>query len=205
MRGSTLKVTIGDVIYHIDDPKPGDGLKATVSAIQEEQTEKGSVSRILHRHRFNLDKDGERQKFAEKAGTYASDLDEVRDRVLDFLAPAPPLGEEPSGETDPAVREEALALLAAPDLLDQLGNAIQVLGYAGAFQPDDALVDVRTGVQAKRSNVEGVRLAGRTVYYDVLGHQSYGPLGRGRVSEDGIHVLARDGSGPFQVVIYTLR
>src|SRR5215213_9650345 len=131
MRGSTLKVTIGDVIYHIDDPKPGDGLKATVSAIQEEQTEKGSVSRILHRHRFNLDKDGERQKFAEKAGTYASDLDEVRDRVLDFLAPAPPLGEEPSGETDPAVREEALALLAAPDVLDQLGKAIQALGYAG--------------------------------------------------------------------------
>ena len=81
----------------------------------------------------------------------------------------------------------------------------RVLGYAGAFQPDDALVDVRSGVQAKRSNVEGVRLGTRTVYYDVLGHQSYGPLGRGRVTADGVDVLARDGSGPFQVVVYTLR
>src|SRR5262245_46716112 len=35
-----------------------------------------------------------------------------------------------------------------------------VLGYAGALQPDDALVEVRAGVQAKRSNVEGVRLQG---------------------------------------------
>jgi hypothetical protein len=81
----------------------------------------------------------------------------------------------------------------------------RVLGYAGAFQPDDALVEVRPGVQAKRSNVEGVRLGGRTVYYDILGHQSYGPLGSGRVAEDGVDLLERSGSGPFRVVIYTLR
>jgi hypothetical protein len=60
-------------------------------------------------------------------------------------------------------------------------------------------------VQAKRSNVEGVRLGGRTVYYDILGHQSYGPLGRGHVGEDGVVLLERSASGPFRVVIYTLR
>ncbi len=81
----------------------------------------------------------------------------------------------------------------------------RVLGYAGAFQTDDALVEVRPGVQAKRSNVEGVRLGGRTVYYDILGHQSYGPLGRGHVGEDGVVLLERSASGPFRVVIYTLR
>jgi hypothetical protein len=81
----------------------------------------------------------------------------------------------------------------------------RVLDYAGALQPDDALVQVRPGVQAKRSNVEGVRLRGRTVYYDILGHQSFGPLGRGRVREDGVDVLERSAEGPFQVVIYTLR
>src|SRR5215216_404247 len=133
MRTSTLKVPISDVVYHIDDPKPGDGLKATVSAIQEEQTEQGPVSRILHRHRFNLDKDGDRQKFAEKAGTDVHDLDEVRDRVLDFLAPASPLGDEEPTETDPATRDAALALLDASDLLDTLGKTIQALGYAGAM------------------------------------------------------------------------
>lgn len=100
---------------------------------------------------------------------------------------------------------EARALTTGPPAPLTAQEHARVLGYAGAFQPDDALVDVRAGVQAKRSNVEGVRLAGRTVYYDVLGHQSYGPLGRGRVGEDGVHILARDGSGPFQVVVYTLK
>jgi hypothetical protein len=80
-----------------------------------------------------------------------------------------------------------------------------VLSYAGALQPDDLLVEVRPGVQAKRSNVEGVRLDGRTVYYEVVGHQSFGPVGRGRVREQDAVVLARDGEAPFQVVIYALK
>jgi hypothetical protein len=81
----------------------------------------------------------------------------------------------------------------------------RVLGYAGALQPDDPLVEVRPGVQAKRSNVEGVRLDGRTVYYDVVGHQSFGPVARGRVREQDVVVLAREGEAPFQVVIYALK
>jgi hypothetical protein len=50
MRTSTLKVVIGDVTYHVDDPKLGDGLKATVSVVKEGEP----LARILHRHRFNL-------------------------------------------------------------------------------------------------------------------------------------------------------
>ena len=72
-------------------------------------------------------------------------------------------------------------------------------------QPDDPLVEVRPGVRAKRSNVEGVRLDGRVVYYDVVGHQSFGPVARGRVREQDVIVLAREGEAPFEVVIYALK
>ena len=47
-----------------------------------------------------------------------ADLDEVRDRVLDFLAPAAPLGEDAAGDRSRGPRG-ALALLDAPDLLDR--------------------------------------------------------------------------------------
>jgi hypothetical protein len=131
MRASTLKVVVGPVTYHVDDPKLSDGLKASISAITEEPSDDGPLSRILHRDRINLDRARDREKFAAKAGTNANDLDEVRDRVLDFLAPASPLGEDVPGETDPALREHALALLDAPDLFAQLGQVIRALGYAG--------------------------------------------------------------------------
>jgi hypothetical protein len=78
----------------------------------------------------------------------------------------------------------------------------RVLAYAGAMQPDDALVQVRPGVFAKRSNVSGVQVGGRTVYYDVLSHQSFGPLRSGRLSEAQIDVLAREAGGGFLVVVY---
>ena len=55
---------------------------------------------------------------------------EVRDRILDFLAPST-TADEPAEEVDPAVRADALALLDAPDVLDQLGADIRGLGYAG--------------------------------------------------------------------------
>src|SRR5207249_4064580 len=42
-----------------------------------------------------------------------------------------------------------------------------VLSYAQQMRPDDALVQVRPGVFAKRSNVQGVQAGGRTVYYDL--------------------------------------
>lgn len=131
MPASTLKVIVADVVYHVDDPKFDNGLKATVTAIGEEVTENGPIPRILHRDRINLDRAREREKFAEQAGTLTADLNEIRDRVIDFLVPSSPLGEEPSGQVDQVVRDQAIALLFDPDQLDRLGDAIRVLGYAG--------------------------------------------------------------------------
>jgi hypothetical protein len=126
-----LKVVVGSVTYHVDDPKLSDSLKASVSAIAEEPSDDGPLSRILHRDRINLDRARDREKFAERAGTDAGDLDDVRDRVLDFLTPTARLGEDTPGEVDPALREHALALLDAPDLFAQLGQVIRSLGFAG--------------------------------------------------------------------------
>jgi hypothetical protein len=129
MRTSTLKVAIGDVTYYIDDPKLGDGLKATVSVVKEGEP----LARILHRHRFNLDSASARDKFAAAAGTTADDLLEVRDRVLDFLAPVPPPSDEPAPEIDPAVHAAAETLLTDPKLLARLRDTVAGLGYAGAL------------------------------------------------------------------------
>ena len=80
-----------------------------------------------------------------------------------------------------------------------------VASYAGQMRADDTLVQVRPGVFAKRSNVEGVQVGGRTVYYDILPHQSFGPLRSGKVAESQINVLARETSGDFLLLVYTLK
>jgi hypothetical protein len=79
-----------------------------------------------------------------------------------------------------------------------------VLSYVDSLRPDDGVVEARPGVSAKRSNVEGVRLGGRTVHYDLVGHQSFGPLRAGKVTQADVVVLAREGQGDFKVVIYAL-
>jgi hypothetical protein len=81
----------------------------------------------------------------------------------------------------------------------------EALSYARQLRPDDPLVQVRPGVFAKRSNVEGVRLNGRTVYYDVLPHQSFGPLRSGKVSESQITVLGTERLGDTLVIVYVLK
>ena len=80
-----------------------------------------------------------------------------------------------------------------------------MLAYADGLRPDDPLVEVRPGVWAKQSNVAGVRLEGRTVYYDLLGHQSFGPWRRGQVGEADVVVVARAGAEPARVVVYALK
>jgi hypothetical protein len=96
--------------------------------------------------------------------------------------------------------------LQSPPAATPLGDADRatVLSYIESLHPDDVLVEVRPGVQAKRSNVQGVRLSDRTVYYDILGHQSFGPLASGKVRETEVHVLWREQSGPFAIVVYSL-
>jgi hypothetical protein len=81
----------------------------------------------------------------------------------------------------------------------------RVLAYADGLRPDDPLVEVRPGVWAKRSNVAGVPLDGRTVYYDLAGHQSFGPWRRGQVGEDDVVVLAREGPESARIVLYALK
>ena len=80
-----------------------------------------------------------------------------------------------------------------------------VLAYVEGMHPDDQLVQVRSGVFAKRSNVSGVDLAGRTVYYDLLPHQSFGPLRAGKVTEAQVDVLARVPAGNALILVYTLK
>src|SRR5215218_6705755 len=86
MRGSTFRHQVGSITYLIDAPRLDVGVNATISAVREETSERGAVSRILHCDRINLDKAREREAFAEKAGTDPEHLRDIRARLLDFLA-----------------------------------------------------------------------------------------------------------------------
>jgi hypothetical protein len=103
----------------------------------------------------------------------------------------------------PAAVRTAPAVAAAAPLT--AAERTRVLAYADGLRPDDALVEVRPGVQAKRSNVDGVRLDGRTVYYDLAGHQSFGPWRRGQVGEADVVLLAREGPESARIVVYALK
>lgn len=80
-----------------------------------------------------------------------------------------------------------------------------MLSYARGLRPDDPLVEVRPGVFAKRSNREGIVLNGRTVYYDVIPDQSFGPLRTGRLAAADVTLLARIDAGRALVLLYTQR
>jgi len=85
------------------------------------------------------------------------------------------------------------------------GEIAAVVSYASEMRADDTLVQVRPGVFAKRSNVEGVQVGGRTVFYDIFPHQSFGPLRSGRVAESQINVLGRENTGGALVLVYVLK
>jgi hypothetical protein len=77
-----------------------------------------------------------------------------------------------------------------------------VVGYAQGLQADDSLVQVRSGVFAKHSNVYGVAVGPRRVYYDVMPHQSFGPLRSGKLDESEVTILHREVAGDTMVVVY---
>jgi hypothetical protein len=87
----------------------------------------------------------------------------------------------------------------------QLGPADveRVLTYARSMQADDALVQVRPGVFAKRSNVEGIDVGGTKVYYDIASHQSFGPLRAGTLRETDVNVIGREAQNGFLILVYT--
>jgi hypothetical protein len=124
-----------------------------------------------------------------------------------FIAPALPRPWSGTGRGGPARSVAAPAASTEVPAVTPLTDAERalVLSYVGTLRPDDPLVQVRPGVQAKRSNVDGVRVGNRTVYYDILGHQSYGPLASGRVREADVDILSREGAPPFVVLLYVLK
>ncbi len=77
-----------------------------------------------------------------------------------------------------------------------------VLAYARSMRPDDELVQVRPGVFAKRSNVEGVDVGGTRLYYDIASHQSFDPLSSGKVAESQVRVVGREAQNGFLILVY---
>ena len=80
-----------------------------------------------------------------------------------------------------------------------------VLAYATTVRDDDPLVEVQPGVMAKRSNVAGVVVRGRTLYYDSVTDQSFGPLRTGRFRPSEVVVLARVSDGGPVMLVYARR
>lgn len=103
-----------------------------------------------------------------------------------------------AGVVSPATATSAAS--AAPTLT--AAGVERVLAYARSVRPDDSLVQVRPGVFAKRSNVYGVEVGGRTVYYDIQPHQSFGPLRSGALAESDVIILARATIDSTQILIY---
>jgi hypothetical protein len=116
-----------------------------------------------------------------------------------FIAPSLPHVGSGAGRAEPLRSSTTTATTGAP--LTDVERSL-VLSYVETLRPDDPLVEVRPGVQTKRSNVEGVHLEDRTVYYDIVGHQSFGPLASGRVGERDVDILSREGAPPFVVLVY---
>lgn len=124
MRADILETTIGGITYQVENPLLSDGLKATVTALDD-------AGNLLASDRFNLDREKARSAFAEKAGTPAKDLLTVRTAVAEWLVPPPDTGPEPRTEPDPAAQEAAIALLMDPSLLDRAAGEVTTMGYAG--------------------------------------------------------------------------
>ncbi len=80
-----------------------------------------------------------------------------------------------------------------------------IVSYIDSEREDDPLVQVRPGIWAKRSNVEGVLINGTRYYYALLPHASFDPLSRGEVSLDDIQIVQEISEGDFTIVIYTIR
>jgi hypothetical protein len=158
-------VALDGVTYHIDDPKLADGLKATISAYENEQTEPGTGPHLAHRDRINLDRDSEREKFAQKAGTNPAHLNDVRDRILDLLTPVARPADETLEPAPPDVVEQALALLDDPALLTRFGQTIRAGGYAGdLIQPKLLYLALTSRLTSRPANVliGGPSSAGKT-------------------------------------------
>ena len=109
------------------------------------------------------------------------------------------------GQAASRLRGAALERPGQPAPVLSAAEVETVMSYARQMRDDDRLMQVRPGVLAKRSNVAGLQLNGRTVYYDILPHQSYGPLRAGKLAESEVTILAREQVGGTLVLVYVAR
>jgi len=79
-----------------------------------------------------------------------------------------------------------------------------ILSYIENEREDDPVIQIKAGVWAKRSNVEGISIDGIRYYYAILPHASFDPLSRGEVSLDDIHIVQEITEGDFKIIIYTI-
>ena len=166
MRADLFDIPLGDVTYRAEEPVLRDGLRATLTVLDAGETPR-------HSDRVNLDRASARQRYAEAAGVPVLDLLTVRTTLLARLTP--PAADEGAGATagiaadDPA----ALALLDAPDLLDQVAATVRALGYAGTDWPARLVYLVLTSRLLPRPlNLvfSGPSSAGKSFTYNIVTH-----------------------------------
>lgn len=118
---------IPGLIYDAECPT----LKATLTATVTVRRVDGETETLLHSDRLALDKHTARITFAAAAGTDPTDLVTLRERLMEHLTAEPKPEAVADEPLDPDLEQEALALLADPDLLGRLGQVVRKRGYAG--------------------------------------------------------------------------
>lgn len=68
---------------------------------------------------------------------------------------------------------------------------------------NDPFIEVENGVFVKKSNLQGIKLNGKTYYYSLYPHMSYDPLSLGKLAKEEINVIYRNDDENFPVIIYT--
>jgi hypothetical protein len=115
-----------------------------------------------------------------------------------FLASLPgSLFSAPQNYVAPSIEEAAAT---------ELGRARQVAQFASNYRPDiDPLIQTSDGRQVKASNYHGVLIHGVRYYYNLPGHPSLDPVGRGDVSWNDVVIKERiQAADEFTIVVYTI-
>ncbi|GIW06393.1 MAG: hypothetical protein KatS3mg060_1198 [Dehalococcoidia bacterium] len=88
----------------------------------------------------------------------------------------------------------------------ELGRARQVAQFASSYRPDiDPLVQTSGGSFVKASNYHGVLIQGVRYFYNLPGHLSFDPVGRGELTWNDVVVKERiQAADEFTIVIYTI-
>lgn len=88
---------------------------------------------------------------------------------------------------------------------DQYPRAIAAVREHLTDKVEDPLIEIRSNVFARQSNVMGVEVDGVRYYYAILGHQSFDPVSLGTVQPNQVEVIYRTEGTGFPLVIYYIR